>query len=83
MAVLIYKSSKTAKARAAAAKEKEQVNVASAGRRTTSTTRKRSYAKHDDGDTSTEVANRISPSKSNKRQLFSDDKGKHASIKVA
>lgn len=41
--MLIYKSSKTAKARMAkAAKEKEQVNAASVGRRTTSTRKKSS-----------------------------------------
>ena len=51
LAVLIYKSSKTAKARAAAAaEEKGQINASSTGRRTS--TRKRSSANQEDEEAS-------------------------------
>ena len=86
LAVLIYKSSKTAKARVAeAAAAEEQVNVAASVVCRTTSSRKRSDAKHD-GDTSTEATNRISPSKSTKHRLFSDceeKKNEHAPKAVA
>jgi hypothetical protein len=73
LAVLIYKSSKTAKARAAA-KEKEQVNAASCIRSRTPSTRKRSITANQDNEASMDRSGKRSAV--NRMQKFSEDNKK-------